>query len=213
VRNLSIESLLWSQPKNRDLALLLSVAQYIKEKMPAWDVTGRSKEIYNGLAKSRAILDNKLKDLARSQDSQKLEELLDLDPAHPFEVHSLRPMCRVGPDGELLNDLVIEITQRRPGSFDEAVQKQLDARWKETGEMPLADFVFRGGCTLLVDMNTSQVRYCIYKHLDSENRLRRQRAFQTSQAYTSLCAGSLGGRLKDEPFALKHRAAGVQEDM
>jgi hypothetical protein len=97
--------------------------------MPEWNVTGRSQEIYDGLGKSRAILHEMLNSIGRSARGRKdLKDLLGLDPGKRFEVHSLRPARRVSPDGESLTDLVIEITQARPGYFDEDIQKKVDAQ-------------------------------------------------------------------------------------
>jgi hypothetical protein len=65
----------------------------------------------------------------------------------------------------------------------------------------------RGGCTLLIDPATSTVRYAITKHILSEGRLERQRAFLGGED-TSLRALYFGDRLgtQDEPFAMLHRA-------
>ena len=80
------------------------------------------------------------------------------DPA--VEVHSVRTSLRRGPRGSMLSDLVVDITQRRRGYFDPDKQKRLDA-----GE-PLyprerGDFLYRAGCTLLVDPRTMTVRRVI----------------------------------------------------
>ena len=39
------------------------------------------------------------------------------------------------------------------------------------------DFWYRGGCTILIDMKTKEVRYCIYKSIDSEERYKRQQDY------------------------------------
>ena len=59
----------------------------------------------------------------------------------PFEVHSVRPVRRIGPDGQQRTDLVVEITQ----SWLPA-----DGRGK-----------FRGGCTLIIDMEKKTIRYVV----------------------------------------------------
>ena len=68
----------------------------------------------------------------------------------------MRPARRLGPDGQTLTDLVIEITQRRHGYMNEDLQKRVDR-----GELapPPHDFWFRGGCTVLVDLDHGEVRY------------------------------------------------------
>jgi hypothetical protein len=163
-----------------------------------------------------------------------LKELLGLHPGKPFEVHSLRPARRVGPGGELLTDLVIEITQARPGYFDEEIQKQVDKKgvpssWleepqeelqteapkrKQAVSIPKPDFIFRGGCTLVIDLNTLEVRYSIYKDIDRDSRLARQRAFEMTpagNASSALRATYFGRQLRHEPFALLHRLAEEEE--
>jgi len=239
VRSLSVEGLRWSQPTTSKFKPhLLPVVQAFKDRMPEWNITGRSKEIYDDLGKSRAILHEMLKSIGRGAKGRKnLKELLRLDPGRPFEVHSLRPARRVSPDGESLMDLVIEITQARPGYFDEKIQKTEDAKgirgvpdgWPagsdeepqkqakngaKAAAMPRPDFIFRGGCTLVVDLNSSEVRYSIYKNVDSDSRMARQRTFQTGQTGnvgSGLRATYFSSQLRHEPFALLHRSAEEEE--
>ena len=63
------------------------------------------------------------------------------------------------------------------------------------------DFWFRGGCTLLVDLDSGAVRYCIGKRITSEARLARQRAF--ARRHERLAAGHL---LRRPPAAGAGRA-------
>ena len=73
---------------------------------------------------------------------------------------------------------------------------------------PPRDFTFRGGCTLLVDLETGTVRYCVAKNIRSEERLERQRAFLGTPTNASLRAtyfGSLLSQEAREPFAFLHR--------
>ena len=74
---------------------------------------------------------------------------------------------------------------------------------------PPADFIFRGGCTLLVDPITAKVRYCITKNILSDGRLARQRSYTTGDTDNSLRAvyfGSVNQRGLKEPFAFLHRS-------
>ncbi|HUG16839.1 MAG TPA: S8 family serine peptidase, partial [Thermomicrobiales bacterium] len=70
---------------------------------------------------------------------------LDLRGRASFSVGNLRPARRVGPRGEFRTEMVVEVVQRLPG-----------------GDRALP---FRGGSTLIVDMQTWDVRYVIYKRL------------------------------------------------
>lgn len=88
-----------------------------------------------------------------------------------FSVDSFRLARRTGPRGEQLNDWVITISQERRGYFDPTVQTAQDKGQKR--EPP--DFMFRGGCTLIVDAATWQARYCIAKSILSADRLARYR--------------------------------------
>jgi hypothetical protein len=130
--------------------------------------------------------------------------MLGLDPALKVEVHAIRVARRVGPDGDLLRDVVITLTQRRPEYFNEA-SRELGAR---SGHRD-PDFWFRGGCTLVLDEETFDIRYCITKSIHSAARLRRQRAFLTGRTDASLRATYFGGMTDGEvrePFSLLHRS-------
>jgi hypothetical protein len=83
----------------------------------------------------------------------------------------------------LLVDLVVEITQRRLGYLDAKEQEQAD-RAKVPVEARVFDsrppegtFVFRGGCSIVVSMESGAVRACIRKDVLSPTRLERQRRF------------------------------------
>ena len=121
------------------------------------------------------------------------------------EVASVRTTRRAGPDGQDIRQLVIEVTQRRQGYFDPAVQAAQDApppAGAPAGDPQWGDFVFRGGATLIIDLRGNKLRYVISKRIDDEARLARQREHLLTPA-------SLGftydrGR-SNEPFALLHR--------
>jgi len=127
-----------------------------------------------------------------------------------FEVHSVRPARRLGPDGQTLTDLVIEITQRRHGYLNPQVQEKVDK-----GEIPPppCDFWFRGGCTVLVDLDRGAVRYCIGKGMLSDSRIAAQRAFaRTTTSLQATYFGAPRGWEDAEPFAMLHRSLGIEEE-
>jgi hypothetical protein len=108
------------------------------------------------------------------------------DPA--FEISAIRPVQRAGPKGNILNHLVITITQKR--------------------NVPTGDgetITFRGGCTLVLDLSVPEVHYCITKSIIDNERLQRQLSFQRDGVGASLQATYLAenGRV-NEPFALLH---------
>ncbi|MGE5141588.1 MAG: hypothetical protein ACM3JD_19145 [Rudaea sp.] len=228
VRTLSEDGLRWLEPVTLSFEpYLLPAVSEVKRNLPEWDVNGRSKEIYDRLAASRALLHRGLEKMGQDEDGRRvMQDLLGLDLSKPFEIHSLRPARREGPDGQIVTDLVIEITQSKPGYFSEALQAKVDSGWpgKPSAHLgtggplqgakdkpPPGDFRFRGGCTLLVDLNTTQVRYCIYKRINSANRLARQRAFMQGETGASLNDLYFGDRDVEEPFALLHRSASGED--
>lgn len=106
-----------------------------------------------------------------------------------IEVHSVRPSRRTAPDGHSHAMLVIEITQTFRADPDQER--------------------YRGGCTLLVDLNTNEPRYILRKRLRgsaglaAQRKLRRAaagRAAKIGMPYTP--PGTSGPR---DIFALLHR--------
>ena len=124
------------------------------------------------------------------------------------EVHSVRTALRRSPRGGTVSDLVIEITQRRRGYFDPKVQKQLDEPDRPEPEDD-GDFLYRAGCTVLVDAVTMEVRRIIKTPgtIHDNGRLERMRRFLVDGGLEPANAfdrarDSLSGV---EPFALLHR--------
>lgn len=90
--------------------------------------------------------------------------LLGLERGLPVQAWTFHPLHRVGPDGQLRFEIVVELLQRRP--------LPLDPRRKASGT-----FDYRGGTTLVLDARRQEVTYAIFKRVASRNRLDRQRAF------------------------------------
>jgi hypothetical protein len=118
------------------------------------------------------------------------------------EVHSVRVTRRAGPDGQDLRQLVIEVTQRRRGYFDQEQQKKAD-RGEPAGK---EDFNFRGGATLIIDLRDRHLRFVIRKRIDDAERLNEQRVYLQQPggaAFTYIPAAT--GAAAREPFAMAHR--------
>jgi subtilisin family serine protease len=99
-----------------------------------------------------------------------------------IEIHSVRPTRRVTQDRTVFRDVVVEITQT----------------WRHAS----SSLEVRGGCTLLIDRRTGQVRYLIRKRLDQPQRIEQQlrmTAASEARSYFGTCRGS-------EPFAILHCA-------
>jgi hypothetical protein len=144
-----------------------------------------------------------------------------------LEVHSVRPSRRIGPDGQTVTELVVEMTQRRRGYLDKKIQKEVD-EGKRENEPP--DFIFRSGCTLLIDLESGSVKYVISKGLLDEKRLekvRRYLDFDGSYPIREMYFGDPRGEYfkslieseKDEkrtqhfePFAILHRSTPTEEE-
>jgi len=121
-----------------------------------------------------------------------------------LEVHSARVARRVGPTGRQSRELLIELTQKRFGYFDENVQRDVD---NETlSPKPLPDFVMRGGSTLVIDLTDGSLRYVIRKRIDDDERLARLRDWWLSIRDLSLEFTYFGNQRVSEPFALAHRS-------
>lgn len=116
-----------------------------------------------------------------------------------FEVHSVVPALRVTPDGLLLKQIIITVTQSlRQVPVDPAVPN---------GET----FVFRGGSTLIFDMDKEEpaLRYAITRPIDDMERLERIRAYRRSREAGALSLretyfGRDADSLNAEPFCALH---------
>jgi hypothetical protein len=123
------------------------------------------------------------------------------------EVHSVRTALRRSPRGATVTDLVVEITQRRRGYFDEKTQTQKDAGGGEPSDR--GDFRYRAGCTLLIDPVTMGVRRVIRTPgtVKDDVQLERVRRFLTEGGLEPdnafwLARDALHAH---EPFALLHQ--------
>ena len=125
------------------------------------------------------------------------------------EVHSVRTAVRRSQRGAPVSDLVVELTQRRKGYFDKAKQEQMDA----PGANPTddGDFIYRAGCTLLINPTTMEVRRVIRTpgNIADDDELERMRRFLTEGGLEpgnafAIARNALHSR---EPFALLHRDA------
>jgi hypothetical protein len=108
----------------------------------------------------------------------------------PIEVHSVRPSRRTAPDGNSSAMLVVEITQTFRADPDHAR--------------------YRGGCTVLVDLNTNEARYIIRKWLRGVVGANTQKEARLVAAVRAAERGmryAAPGDRAREPFALLHRGA------
>jgi hypothetical protein len=198
VKHLSPRSLIWEPPP---LPLRQGkVREVLKKLSTGWDMNSKRRDAYCSSRKNAQIFWQWLMKQV-SDDEMAALGLRRIRKPEPFkignqegelraiEVHSVRPVRRVGPDGNIRSDLVVEITQTfRPSG------------------MPGRRF--RGGCTLLIDLATAEVRYMVRKKIDSPNRLAEQIQFGIDGSdglHGNYFADPAGVR---EPFALMHHVHG-----
>ena len=174
VKNLSEESLCWEKPdpgQEGSFTFVKSLSNEIK----GWEASKNREKLWRKInidqARSHAIFKKSWNYKGRFINGLEINSPEDI-----FEIHSIRPMHRIGPGGNLRTDMLVEITQKRPGFFDKSMGGLTE---KDRAAEP--DFWFRGGCTILVDLHTAKLRYCIYKDIASKTRYERQQEHEKSK--------------------------------
>jgi hypothetical protein len=206
VRNLSIESLVWPtalESENHNFQEISNKLGYTPDRRLLF---GDRKEMFNELAHYRAMIHefirSNLDDLPTFERLTGLalrptNQLPDLVPGHDgknlFEVHSIYPAQRVGPDGNLLNQFILNITQTRRVKL-----------YPDQADSPKVSF--RGGCTLILDLDTQRLRYCIVKPIYDPARMEAQLQYIRQNDNGSLRALYFGTAYR-ELFAQLHREA------
>ncbi|MVM28927.1 hypothetical protein GO755_02700 [Spirosoma sp. HMF4905] len=99
------------------------------------------------------------------------------DPS--FQIQNLRLVSRVGPDGDQVNQIIFSLVQRS------GVRMNDDGTFAGhytpgVGEVPANGFEFRGGCTMIFDLEKAQLKYAITKPLLNTDKL----AFQIREIDT-----------------------------
>lgn len=190
VRNLSSDTLCWESPDlELDLSPILDQMQVkwdLKaDRFVAWQNSQRNRFLFHEWLKSDAVADSMTEALGffrcRTLIVNGVEGVLS-----GFEVHSFRPVRRVGPDGQQRLDMLVEITQT----------------WTPPGDRAEK---YRGGCTLLIDWDEKRIRYCIRKAVGNPTQIQAEQDFRQATAANSLRSvyfqATSGGR---EPFAMLH---------
>lgn len=85
-----------------------------------------------------------------------------------IEIHTIRLNNRVGPDGNLQNQVIITLAQRCgvKVTYDENKDEYTISTFALNGHKEYEDegcFIFRGGCTLIFDLNTNELKHVISK--------------------------------------------------
>jgi hypothetical protein len=127
-----------------------------------------------------------------------------------LEIHSVRPAIRQTIAGSYKTDIVIEVTQRRKGYFDPEVQKIKDQPGAMQDEK--GDFIYRAGCTVLVNAATQEIRRVIRTvgDINSDKELDKVRNYllgkhgSTGNAFDA----GINQSSEDEPFSILHQDIG-----
>jgi hypothetical protein len=194
VRTLSEESLRWSPPRlkaSHSITLEEGFFNELRRALFDWQPGQERGEIFEKIKDAQRKIWRYFFELPDSEDKRVL--LGGIDTGRTFQVTNLRPARRIGPRGEFLTEMVVEILQRKDAlPYDEEEWKKETAQRrrarlerKRRGEPAEPDPIpFRGGVTLIVGMEQNEmrqnqivVRYAIYKRPDSAAREARQRDF------------------------------------
>ncbi len=202
LRTLSAESLCWRQPEtdqHRPSQQLLSGLESLRDAVRQQVNYGSREEVFHFTRSLRRQLHGWLSDHLASDVGRQDCVFLGLRPATArgkapaFEVHSLRFANRVGPDGNLLRQVIIDILEERKARLDP----------KDRGsDMITVD----GGCTIVADLENLTIDYCIRKNAGSESRKDRQRDYVTRFREDTLHALYFGKEQVREEIAYLHGA-------
>jgi hypothetical protein len=223
VRSLSVDSLLWSPPETTSLQNARKVLA--NAEFEDWTVLHDRRAAFLHMKQYNILFHNWLRDNATPGMDQCLGLALGDDAPRSiarlkykgkdlpvFQVDSFRPSRRIGPDGQQRSDIILEITQRRIGFFDVDRQKAVDLGNEPLTDDTRGDFSFRGGCTLIIDPVTWDIRYCVRKSVVASQtktpwddaRLNRERRFRQGANGDNVGGIYLGGDNRGNPFAFLH---------
>lgn len=197
--------------------VLVEVAGKIRAELTETIFILDREELFDRLLQVRGLTHLLLERSAAQEDKRELEALQEatgirldgvlegIGTGHgggpSFEVHALRPALRVGPEGTIMKQLIMIVTQRREVPLDPA-------------EPTAGSFTFRGGATLIFDLEgkTPLLRYSIVRPIDDDRRLEEIRAYKLRQADNQISLRatyfqedpSEPGFSRDEPFCMLH---------
>jgi hypothetical protein len=192
VQSLSVDSLTWEEPPIKRFGALPAI---MAKMSPSWTLRGDREEAWQKSKENAVKFQKWLMDPEQVSDAEigilgllrkRQPETIAGVPGKfgGIEVHSIRPARRIGQDGSILSDLVVELIQA----------------WRPDD---LQGIAFRGGCTLLINRDTNEIRYLIRKRVDNEARLMAQLKPILAATERSYFDSS---RRVDEPFAMLHCA-------
>lgn len=221
LRVLSEEQLRWPFARTEDFSgwnALTEVATELRPRMSETLFLKEREELFKNLRNARNSTKNRLKELMSDaaeasyrsdfsritgitvSESSSLEGLRRDSSGMPtFEVHAVRPALRVSPNGTICKQMIVLMTQRRILPVDP--------------QNPALKFDFRGGCTLIFDLEGEKpsLRYAITRAIDDDARLANIRAYKLGRQEQGLSLretyfqAALNAEEPAEPFDFLHR--------
>jgi len=93
-----------------------------------------------------------------------------------FQIGNLWLAVRATPEGKIVRHVVITLLQKRGviASLDHDRFSVTGYFTPNTGEIPENGFIFRGGCTLIFDLDALRLRYAVKKDIDDIQRMEQQ---------------------------------------
>ena len=203
VRSISEESLRWQPPSftfaSQELRKMLKMLS--KTVNLNWNLVTNRQRSYEASEKNGADLWTFFRKMPRKdaiefgrdlgvylvQTSDMPAQIAMSNGFPTVEIHSVRPARRIGSQGGQTTDLVIEMVQR----------------YVDTDPLSKAHTTYRGGCTLLINLEQELIRYAIRKRVGNVTRIAQMKAFAMSGSGDS-SPYFLAHEYK-EPFAMLHR--------
>jgi subtilisin family serine protease len=205
ITHLAEDSLLW-EPPPMDEKLMGRFNEVLPSLDLTWGLTIERKSAFECSQKNGGILKTWLA-YARDPERRLLRQILGFEePAkrrtitvgdqtligevRPIEAHSVRVCKRTAPDGSSKSTLVIELTQ---------------AFWADPDKER-----YRGGCTLLFDLNDNTLKYMVRKKLLSPWSMQKQVAARSAAMMSAAVHGQVYYPPNDptgrgKAFAIMHR--------
>jgi hypothetical protein len=210
VRTFALEGLYWPPDEPLPDQALQEVQKYIDQwtsNIESWNLTEDREQLYN-------LMDSMREKLHWFLNEPAIRPTLDfIDPDLPFEVHALRPSTRIDLLGKRHFQWIFEVTQWLPDFYDMAQACAFDdgmctasasTKTKLRDEAG-GDYRFRGGSTVIVDVETGGVLFGIRKPIGDQRRRKRQRDYRSGLASQSMRAIYFRNGDNREPFAALHR--------
>lgn len=196
VQTLSVDALTWQTPDFDTSALTKAItdmgidwrrAPTRAKSFVKWNKIARG--LHQRIVGSAPLSEDEFKALGLVRTDSARTMVIDGEPGtvSRIEIHSMRPARRVNRDGAIRSDIVIEMTQS----------------WTPEGSGEPRPRHYRGGCTIVCDLDGGQVRYLIRKRVGNKARMATEREFRIGMVGEAAYFNDVGGH--SEPFAMMHR--------